>query len=561
MTASTHLAFSALGYFVATTLANAPPRMELLAAAGFASLLPDVDVPTSGIGRTIMPVSQRLNRLLGHRTFTHSLLGILSFAALAFPLYYPVGYRGAYGALLLGYASHVLLDQQNVMGVELLWPARIRAVLFLNERYRMVVGGNGEYMLLCVLVVVTVSLYPMAAVGLKRSLHYVLGDVQSAVSDFRELEENWDVEAVVTGAVDAISGQKPSGVFPVIGAPSNLALLVEDRGRSRLLAEGAEAHMRPHRVWVRPTRRHVITVQRVAMGGRTLGDVRSLVEGRRAYLFGELALAPHLPETPASTLGRDQFATVRRHERRLTLAYATWAELVQARALDLPIAAGDLIVKYVDVSARPIVEPVRIAGEVVTLSFTARSLDAILVRVGDRVEKGALLAYRAEDTDVGSLVADLAVRREQALIQAKGRWFALQDADGDLAKARHDLARVRGEAERYGANSEFFPRQARVAREKLVAEERRAEELELKRERLRREGDVAARQAEKEIRHLEERLAKKRNELEVRAQVAGEVLSLQHAIEDRHVRVHLTLRTFTQEVTMESWQWETDNPQ
>ena len=61
-----------------------------------------------------------LARIVGHRTLTHSLLGVALFALLSWLV------LGAYPNLLLalvaGYASHIFADALNTRGVPLLWP-------------------------------------------------------------------------------------------------------------------------------------------------------------------------------------------------------------------------------------------------------------------------------------------------------------------------------------------------------------------------------------------------------------------------------------------------------
>lgn len=542
VTASTHVAFSAVCSFLAAAVANTPPRFEDLAATGFASLLPDIDLPTSGIGRPFFPIAQWINKVIGHRTFTHSFLGILFFGLLASP-FYLLGSKALYLALLLGYASHVVIDQQNVMGVELFWPSRLRAVLFLNERYRITVAGKGEYVLLCTLIGLMLLLYPVAAVGLKRSLHFVLGDVQSAVHDFRAFEERYDVEAVVSGAVDVLSGQKVSGVFEVIGAPSNTALLLQQAGQPRLLSEGETAHLKPHRVWVRPKAPHVVTIHKIPMAGRAFGDLEPLVRGRRAYLFGELQVADPAPFALAFLSGPARFPTVRRHEGRIILEYATFDELTRGHLLDLPIAEGEVLVKYIDATPQPIQEPGRWTGRVMAMTFRVKTLDAIQVKVGDRVAKGALLALRADDTELQSLLADLQVKKEQGAAEAAVRRLALQEAEGDLQNAHEELARARQELARYERGGRaFFPKQLQAAKTKVEDVQQKVQELTLKRERLLQEAAIAARVHRQALRHLEERMAKTRKELEVRAAVSGEVLALRHELQDQSIKVHLTVK-------------------
>jgi inner membrane protein len=52
-----------------------------------ASLLPDIDLPTSKLGRVLFWLSTRLEKRFGHRTITHSAIAITALALLASPLF------------------------------------------------------------------------------------------------------------------------------------------------------------------------------------------------------------------------------------------------------------------------------------------------------------------------------------------------------------------------------------------------------------------------------------------------------------------------------------------
>ena len=134
----------------AALLAGTEPPGYAYPVAVVAAWLPDVDNPRSTLGNGLSrlespalnlmsrPVSWVLRvtsyalvRTVGHRTLTHSLLGIVLFALLVWL------FLGAYPnlplALVAGYASHVFADALNTKGVPLLWP--------LGRPFRLVPGG------------------------------------------------------------------------------------------------------------------------------------------------------------------------------------------------------------------------------------------------------------------------------------------------------------------------------------------------------------------------------------------------------------------------------------
>ncbi|MDA2934071.1 metal-dependent hydrolase, partial [Acidobacteria bacterium AH-259-D05] len=118
MTSSSHLASSLLVYLAAAALLESSVSIEGLAVTAAGSLLPDIDTPTSSIGRPFFPLARWINQKIGHRTLTHSFLGMAIFALLvlgtAWILSQWTGQAAPlmhYGWLLiLGYGSHILVD-------------------------------------------------------------------------------------------------------------------------------------------------------------------------------------------------------------------------------------------------------------------------------------------------------------------------------------------------------------------------------------------------------------------------------------------------------------------
>ena len=72
-----------------------------------------------------------LSRTVGHRTLTHSLLGVVLFVALV-SLVTPLS-PDLFVALVTGYASHLVADALNTRGVPLLWPV--------GRPFRLLPGG------------------------------------------------------------------------------------------------------------------------------------------------------------------------------------------------------------------------------------------------------------------------------------------------------------------------------------------------------------------------------------------------------------------------------------
>jgi inner membrane protein len=139
LNATTHAVFGVAALAGAALLTGTDPPAYAYPVAVAAAWLPDVDNPRSTLGNGLSklrspvlnlitrPVSWALRttsytlvRTVGHRTLTHSLLGVAIFTLLARLLL--GGYPTLFLALVAGYASHVFADALNSRGVPLLWP-------------------------------------------------------------------------------------------------------------------------------------------------------------------------------------------------------------------------------------------------------------------------------------------------------------------------------------------------------------------------------------------------------------------------------------------------------
>ena len=142
MQAPTHATFGLVFVIGAGTVLGVVLTPAVAAFAVLGALLPDVDTPTSLIGKLCLPLARLLERRFGHRTVTHSLLGLALFTGPVVPLglvnpQWPL----AFG---LGYLSHLLIDCANKSGTPLFYPSPIRAVLPRSEALRIAVGLRGR---------------------------------------------------------------------------------------------------------------------------------------------------------------------------------------------------------------------------------------------------------------------------------------------------------------------------------------------------------------------------------------------------------------------------------
>lgn len=122
-------------------------------------VLPDIDHPTSKVGKKVPPISILINNLFGHRGFTHTILATLlvsySFFLLAGII--PDSFRGFYFpfviGLSVGYASHLLLDMLTISGIPLLFPLS-------NQTFRLAKLRSGsDDLLVIILMLISTGLY------------------------------------------------------------------------------------------------------------------------------------------------------------------------------------------------------------------------------------------------------------------------------------------------------------------------------------------------------------------------------------------------------------------
>ncbi|MEM2089553.1 MAG: metal-dependent hydrolase [Candidatus Pacearchaeota archaeon] len=121
----THFIFALLLFmiFVLNSNMTLTNKLVFLIFLLLAASFPDIDVPTSKIGRKAKILSNLANVLFKHRGFLQSLtfLGLLYLAFFIFRIPKIIAL-----AFTLGYSSHLLLDAFTKTGIYLFWPLKLR---------------------------------------------------------------------------------------------------------------------------------------------------------------------------------------------------------------------------------------------------------------------------------------------------------------------------------------------------------------------------------------------------------------------------------------------------
>ena len=109
MLAATHVAFSTALYLGGAAVFEYQTDPVSWGLAILFSFMPDIDIPTSRVGRPLFWLSVPLEKRFGHRTITHSVIGVAILAALASPLYF--AYPLCFWSVLGGYWSHIQIGR------------------------------------------------------------------------------------------------------------------------------------------------------------------------------------------------------------------------------------------------------------------------------------------------------------------------------------------------------------------------------------------------------------------------------------------------------------------
>ena len=97
-----------------------------LGLATIGALLPDIDHPSSWVGRRLRLISRPLAATIGHRGVTHSAVAVLVCIAV---LRWQGFHRATIDPLVVGYLSHLAADLLTTSGVRLAWPSPRRQAI------------------------------------------------------------------------------------------------------------------------------------------------------------------------------------------------------------------------------------------------------------------------------------------------------------------------------------------------------------------------------------------------------------------------------------------------
>lgn len=150
MQGNTHIVGGITASLAFAQITNDNPFV-LVGAGVLGALLPDICHGGSKIGRTFPLISKMVNKLFGHRSFTHSLLFVVLVALLLQTI---IPYPSIVAGLLIGMSSHIILDMGTKQGVKLFFPFNMSVRFPLTTR----TGGKVEKIVFTLLSVLSLYL-------------------------------------------------------------------------------------------------------------------------------------------------------------------------------------------------------------------------------------------------------------------------------------------------------------------------------------------------------------------------------------------------------------------
>lgn len=150
MTGNTHIIGGITAGLAFAQVSNYDP-IVLVGFSVVGALIPDICHSGSKIGRTFRITSKIVNKLFGHRSFTHSLL-FLFFMAIVMNTY--ISNESITAGVLIGMVSHYMLDMATKNGIKLLFPFNITVRFPITTR----TGSKVENVVATVLTICSVYL-------------------------------------------------------------------------------------------------------------------------------------------------------------------------------------------------------------------------------------------------------------------------------------------------------------------------------------------------------------------------------------------------------------------
>jgi inner membrane protein len=180
-----------VGGFMGENLFESPASMTTVLIG---SVIADIDLPTSPIGKIFKPISVMINNRFGHRTITHSFLAIAATTAIFSIFLTPIGFHGLYW--FISYFSHCLFDMLTVQGVPFLFPLlKNNWVIPGDSNLRFNTGDiKSESITFASFLTLGIFTFPMMKTGFWTSYNSSFGTQKHIASEFEKSKDILEVD-------------------------------------------------------------------------------------------------------------------------------------------------------------------------------------------------------------------------------------------------------------------------------------------------------------------------------------------------------------------------------
>lgn len=551
MTAPTHVAFGNILFFALANALGIPLNATTVSMVSFGSLISDIDTPTSAFGRTIFPLARWVEGRWGHRTITHSLLGILGFGILFLPLLF--FHSVLYKAFLIGVFSHPIIDMVNTTGVAFFWPSERRVVFPYVEKeptkLRIMVGSFHEMVLLGVLVAFVAAFYPVGQFGFRRVLHYMLGNPHGAVEDYRRLAGSHKVFAEIK-AIDLVTQQHFEGTYEVLGALGQTTLIFKKGNELYTLGLRDDCNYYPKKVRVRQAEKINVITQEVDMSSRMLGDIRYFMDPtKEQYLYGALKVEGN----PNLTYKFRCYNTIFKYYDFIMFNIATWEDIKETKLEGVYVTNGKLTIKTLLKEGEKYEGKDMVRASIdkegyqkpINISFYIQTIEDLFVKEGDEIKIGQVLALdRREEEKINKKSSVLAKFVEEKINTESFINTTLNEIALEIKKEEENLKKIKKEEEDHEKLYEagvIAKNELQRLREKREEIERKIERLKIQYEKEHRKGQFRLFELGRQMQSLREEIEEHREKMKVVSKMDGIITALHLSDDGDCIKVQLEI--------------------
>ncbi len=435
MTSPTHIAFAESLYLLILTPSGVPLSWRGAIITAFVSLLPDIDLPTSWLGRIFFFISKPIERTFGHRTITHSLLFTLAVTACVYAAEKATFVHPHTTSLfLMAYVSHILLDTCTIQGAKMFYPISSRDCVFPYDprspySYRMKSGSKADTILFFFFAVLLIPLYIFASNGFERLIRITQKTPQAALRDYYELSTSHIVFADVD-ALNTLTHERISGRFELIGIRDPNTLLFSSGTNVYTLGENpAIDNFMSNSVICIPGPAAKTAVVSVNLAGQMLSSLKNFTSPTgQTRFFGSLETDRRV-ELPQSF---DRFNTVSSYGTILKFDHATYDDIQKFSLENVLVIRGQLTIKTITEESNvpisspslPVSQSPRLLiiplGDFSTIDTTGGPAElSVLVKSGDTVIAGSILAKISTPAELKVLNSIASLKSRKPSLQSR----------------------------------------------------------------------------------------------------------------------------------------------